>query len=125
MSGPDPRPASTRKRPRTKADREASERFKRAVLALDRGCVAHPDGKGCDGPPLRAHHCTSQQTLRNAGRHDLLWSAANGMALCESAHRRHHNRVEPIRLSLVPARCLAFAREHGFADVVSRYYAAG
>lgn len=122
MSGkPDPRPEKTGKRPRTDADRRAAEAFKRAVLALDRECLVHGDPAECD-EPLQAHHVIPQQTLRKAGRHDLLWDPANGMTVCYRAHRRDHSGHEKIPFMAIPTRCLRFAADHGFADVLAHRY---
>lgn len=136
MAGaPHPKPARREKAPRkplrtrpkpalTAAEREARLRFKTNVHALDGGaCVAHDDPADCDGD-LQAAHVISQQHLRKAGRHDLLWDPAGGFSACYRAHRRHDNRVEPLPVGRLPRRCVTFARSHGFGDILSRYYPA-
>lgn len=102
---------------------EARLDFKVAVLALDGGCLVHDDPADCYGD-VEAHHVTTQQQLRRAGRHDLLWDPRNGMAVCDRAHDRHHLGYQRIPLACVPTRCVEFAREHGFERVLDRYYAA-
>ncbi len=120
----DPRPARTRRRRLTAAEREAAERFKRTVLALDRGCVAETLG-GCEGPPFHAHHVIPQAKLRAADLADCLWLPQAGCCLCERHHRRLHNRTEPVPLRLIPARCVRFAEAHGFGDFLARFYPDG
>jgi hypothetical protein len=96
--------------------------FKVAVLAVDGCCLAHDDPADCDGD-VQVHHAVTQQQLRKAGLDRLVRDPRNGMAVCYRAHRRHHNRTEPIALARVPARCVLFAREHGLYDLLVRYYA--
>lgn len=103
-------------------DREARLDFKVAVLATDGRCIVHDDPADCDGD-FQAHHVVTKQQLRHAGRLDLLWDPRNGATVCETAHRRHTRGIQRIPLSRLPARCVAFALEHGFADVLARYYA--
>lgn len=122
MTVPDPRPASSKKRP---SDADERERFKTLVLALDGGrCCVHPYETDCEDG-LEAHHVVTQQQLRLAGRHDLLWDPRNGMTVCGKAHRRHTTAVLRIPASAIPERCLDFAREHGFdaVGILERYYA--
>jgi hypothetical protein len=116
---PDPRPASSRRQPSEAEEREA---FKRKVLALDGGCCVHDDEDECEGG-LEAHHVVTQQYLRAAGRHDLLWDPRNGMAVCNRAHSRHTTAIERIALGRLPSRCYDFAMRHGFERILSRHYA--
>jgi hypothetical protein len=116
----DPKPASSRKRP---SDAEERERFKRAVLAMDGGeCQAHAYPTDCEDG-IEAHHVITQQELRHAGRHDLLWDPRNGMTVCGLAHRRHTAAVQRIPRDRLPRRCLGFAVVHGFERIVDRFYA--
>lgn len=101
---------------------EARLDFKVAVLAVDQRCLVHDNPDDCSGD-LQAHHVITQQQLRKAGRDDLRWSPKNGMAICDRAHDRHHSAHERIPLARVPARCIAFAEQHGFDLVLARYYA--
>ena len=121
MSGSaDPKPASSRKPRRVpQAERDARLQFKRAVLTLDRECIAGPEE--CEGP-LRAHHVLSQQQLRHAGLADSTWLADVGACVCERHHRRHHSRVEPIPRRRLPMRCEHFAHRHGLGYILDRYY---
>jgi hypothetical protein len=121
---PDPKPARTRKRPRTASDREASLNFRIVVFAVDGGCIVHDDPADCDGD-FHAHHVVTQAQLRAAALFDQLWDANNGACVCETVHRRHHRGSERIRRDRLPARCIAFAREYGFDAVLDRYYPSG
>jgi hypothetical protein len=103
-------------------DREARLEFKVAVLATDGRCVVHNDPADCDGD-FQAHHVVTQQQLRKAGREDLMWDPSNGATTCELAHRRHHRAIQRIPLAKLPQRCIDFATEHGFLDILDRYYA--
>lgn len=117
----DPKPPSSKRRP---SDPDERTHFKIAVLNADAGeCLIHDDADNCEFP-LQAHHVVTQQQLRKAGRHDLLWDPANGMTICEGAHAKHTKASRRIPLSRVPARARRFAAEHGFAHVLARYYAA-
>lgn len=117
---PHPKPTSSRKQP---SDAEERERFKISVLTLDGGeCQAHRFATDCEGD-LEAHHVITQQELRHAGRHDLLWDPRNGMTVCELAHRRHTRGIQRIEAALVPARCRRFAADHGFDRLIDRFYA--
>lgn len=116
----DPKPASSRKRP---SDREERERFKRAVLILDGGeCQVHDYPTDCEDG-IEIHHVITQQELRHAGRHDLLWDPRNGMTVCGLAHRRHTQAIQRIKIARIPPRCIAFAIEYGFERLISRFYA--
>lgn len=106
----------------TTSEQEARIDFKIAVLATDRGCVVHEDESECEGD-VHAHHVVTQQQLRQAGREDLLWDPRNGATVCELAHRRHHRAIQRIPYDRLPERCIAFAREYGFDDVLTTYYA--
>lgn len=129
---PDPKAGKREKAPRkplrsrpkpaaTEAEREARLRFKTLVLALDAGCVFHDNPADCE-PPFQAHHVVTQQQLRAAGRDDLLWDPMNGATVCEKAHRRHTLAVERLPLACLPARCIEFAKKHGFEAVLDRFY---
>ena len=117
---PDPKPS----RARDTSDAEERLAFKVAVLSTDGRCIVHDDPADCDGP-LQAHHTITQQQLRRAGRSDLAWDPRNGATVCEKAHRRHTLAVERIPLDRLPARCVAFANEHGFDHVLRKVYATG
>ncbi len=122
MRDPDPKPVSSRKQP---SDAEERERFKRAVLVLDGGrCCVHEYETDCEDG-LEAHHVVTQQQLRLAGRHDLLWDPRNGMTVCGLVHRRHTQAIQRIPASAIPGRCTTFATHHGFdaAGIIERYYA--
>ena len=100
---------------------EARHEFKILVLALDRGCIAEADSP-CEGD-VQAHHVITQQQLRSEDLEDLLWDPANGAAVCERHHRRHHNRRESIFRDRLPARCVKFAVEFDLDQYLDRYYA--
>jgi hypothetical protein len=115
---PDPKP----ERAEPIDDPEVRLEFKVAVLATDGRCVLHDDPADCEGD-LQAHHVVTRQQLRHAGRRDLEWDPRNGATVCEDvAHRRHTLALERIPFSRLPRRCVAFAREYGFEDVLRRYY---
>lgn len=102
-------------------DRQARLAFKVTVLATDGRCLAHDDPAECEGD-FQAHHVVTRQQLRHAGREDLSWSPANGITLCEKAHRRHTRAIERFAYDRLPRRCIDFAREHGFLPVLDRFY---
>ncbi len=91
---------------------------------MDRGCVAATPMSECEGD-VQAHHVITQQQLRKLGLDVLLWDPANGAAVCERHHRRHHNRREPIAKLSLPKRCRDFCVRHGLTDVLDRYYWSG
>lgn len=97
--------------------------FRVAVLALDAGvCIAAGKfGEECEGE-LHAHHVITQQQLRQHGLYELLWDPANGAAVCETHHRRHHNRRQPILQALLPMRCILFAARNDLTWMIERYY---
>lgn len=106
----------------------ARYQFKVTVLALDRGCICGLGIAGlaslsqpCEGE-LRAHHVVYQKHLRGAGLDAVLWDPANGAAVCERHHRRHHAGYEPIPQGLLPQRCLDFAVEHDLDRLLDRFY---
>lgn len=122
---PDPRPESSKKRAPDSQERYNRSLFKERVFLLDdRECLAHDFATDCEGP-LQAHHVVTQQQLRAAGRHDLLWTSRNGMTVCELAHTRHTKAILRIPLDRVPDRAKAFAAEFGFEWILDRYYPAG
>lgn len=106
------------------------EDFKVAVLAMDQGCIAsRPPTVGetfspCDGE-VQAHHVITQQQLRKAGLDQYLWTPQNGASLCYRHHRRHHNRVEPVTIAMLPQRCRDFAAKHFLTPLLERYYVKG
>lgn len=104
-------------------ERDVRLNFKVRVVALDGRCILHPFADECEGD-LQAHHVVTQQQLRKADRHDLLWDPNNGATVCEKAHRRHTLAVERLPRYLLPSRCIEFARKHGFEGILSRYYPA-
>ena len=96
--------------------------FRVAVLAADGGCIAAGKfGDECEGE-VQAHHVITQQQLRHYGLDELLWDPANGAAVCELHHRRHHNRRQPLLLEFLPARCLVFAAKQELGWIIERYY---
>ncbi len=105
--------------------------FKTVVIALDQGCicgmwrgpVTRDASSPCEGE-LHAHHVITQQQLRKAGLDEYLWDAANGAAVCERHHRRHHNRNEPISEMALPRRCLDFIAALDLSYLLDRYYEA-
>lgn len=128
---------------RTKAetkrlDREASGNWKWRTTAL--GCRVCPAlGQVCEGMNVNAHHIIRQQVLKRyvaAVAHEqyldddaradlereLLWALPNGLAACERAHRRHHNRIQPIPLDVLPLGALAFAARLNLSYVIEREY---
>jgi hypothetical protein len=90
-------------------------------LAVDRGCLIHDDPMDCSGE-LQVHHVITQQQLRRAGRDDLLWDPANGISLCEKAHRQHHSGFRRVPRGVLPRRCLTFASTYEFDYLIERYY---
>lgn len=114
----DAKPESSKRRPSDAAERE---NFKIAVLSTDGRCLVHDYETDCEGP-LEAHHVVTQQQLRHAGRHDLLWSSRNGMTVCERAHTRHTKAILRIPRDRVPQRAVDFAAEYGFGWLLDRYY---
>jgi hypothetical protein len=75
----------------------------------------------CDGP-LQAMHVVPKQTLKRRGLRHLLWDPVNGIAGCYRIHRRHDLKVELIPRSLLPARCLEWARTHHVVDALERHW---
>lgn len=110
-----------RRPPATEDEREAMLQFKIKVHALDGRCVVHEFATDCEGD-FHAHHVISQQQLRHAGRDDLMWDWRNGATVCDLAHRRHHRAIQRIPMVKLPPRCIAFAAEHGFTDILNRFY---
>lgn len=103
------------------------------------GCnVCQYRGQECEGQ-LAGHHWLYEQFIRRyvsayAHEHalafkdedqmmlELIWAQANGGGLCERAHRRHHNRTEPITLDLVPLRAITFAASLGLGHRLEASY---
>lgn len=128
-----------RRRRANPADLAAGMEWNRRVTAL--GCqVCSVIGEECDGV-VQGHHVVYQQFISrwvDAHAHEndlaalekadllrrLLWDVRNGMGLCSRAHRRHHNRSQPIPLYLVPIGALAFAAEIGLAHRIEALYPA-
>lgn len=118
-------------------DREAQENFKRRGVAL--GCRVCPArGETCEGT-VQAHHLVRAQVIRRHVRtvafqadlskdetadlmRELMWASVNSLGVCERAHRRHHNRTEPIAFSLVPLAAVVWATKHGLAYAIEREY---
>lgn len=84
-------------------------------------CVAHDDPSECEGE-IRAHHVITQQALRNRGLDGFRWLVANGVPVCELAHRRHHSGHTRIRRDQLPSYAIAFAESHGLGWMIDRYY---
>lgn len=115
----DPKPPMSRRRT---SEPEEREHFKRAVLTLDNcECIVHEYPTDCEGD-LQAHHVITQQQLRDAGRHDLLWDPADGATVCELAHRRHHSGSLRISRERLPRRAVRFAEMHGLTYLLERFY---
>jgi hypothetical protein len=107
------------KRP-TVAEVEAREAFKLTVCAEP--CIGSDIPEHvCDGP-LQAMHVVPKQTLKRRGLRHLLWDPVNGIPGCYRIHRRHDLKVELIPRSLLPARCLEWARTNGVADALERHW---
>jgi hypothetical protein len=105
------------------------------------GCIVCPAlGQNCDGD-LHAHHWLYAQHLRayasaHAHEHflttaeelalecELVWHLDNGGGVCERAHRRHHNRSQPIPLALVPLKAITFAARLGLGYRLEEAYTA-
>ena len=103
------------------------------------GCnVCQYRGQECEGQ-LAGHHWLYEQHIRRyveGQAHelaldrateaqmmvDLIWAQQNGGGLCERAHRRHHNRVEPITFNLIPQRALFFAASLGLGHRLEAAY---
>ena len=120
---PRAKPIKARPKPkRSKVEEQASERWHAVTVA--RGCEVCPRrSEICDGS-IHAHHVITQQQLRRRGLAALLWDVDNGMGLCERAHRRHHNRAQPIERQLLREEHLRFADDHGLSNLIERYYPA-
>lgn len=105
---------------RSKEEVTASAVWKEAVIA--RGCeVCRARGEICEGA-LQAHHVVTQQALRSRGLAHLLWDVTNGLCVCYRAHRRHHNRAQPVERKLLRHENITFAERNGLVDLIERYY---
>jgi hypothetical protein len=101
---------------------DAAGVFKTAVCSEP--CIGtRVDGHVCDGP-LQAMHVVSKQTLRRRGLAHLVYDPVNGIAGCYLIHRRHDLCVEKIPRSLLPGRCVEWARAHGLLDDLLRHWPA-
>ncbi len=127
----------TRSKHRSLQDVGAAVAWHDAIVAM--GCEICPRlGEACEGA-VQAHHVLRSQFIRGwvaAEAHEqyltqaahadlereLLWDLRNGQAVCYRAHRRHHNRVQPIPLWLVPLDALRFAEQLGLAHRVEADY---
>lgn len=108
------------KKARSKAESTASAIWKEAIV--ERGCeVCRARGEVCEGL-LQAHHVVYQQHLRDRGLDHLLWDVANGLCVCYRAHRRQHNRTQPVERRLLRPENLAFAERNGCLDLIERFY---
>lgn len=93
-------------------------------MVVDRGCEVCPKRhEVCEGA-LQAHHVIFQKHLRDRGLDHLLWVIENGLCCCYKAHRRHHNRSQPIEREILRPENIAFANAHGLADLLDRFYPA-
>lgn len=67
---------------------------------------------GSYGQYLTQHHVVYQQHVRDAGGD--LWDVRNSLTLCDGmhgCHGRHHNRMRPVRLTVLPDVAFEFAVE--------------
>lgn len=133
MPGPDPKPVKRKKgKPKTDlATLAAAKEWHDKTVAF--GCRVCPTlGRECEGAVL-AHHVLRKQFIRGylddreqtapfgigIVREDLeralMWDLRNGMGVCYRAHRRHHNRIEPIPRNLVTKDAWTFAAELGLS----------
>lgn len=105
---------------RSKEEITAAAVWKEVVIA--RGCeVCRARGEVCEGA-LQAHHVVYQQHLRDRGLDHLLWDVTNGLCTCYTAHRRHHNRTQPIERKLLRRENISFAERNGLDDLIERFY---
>lgn len=116
-----------------------SMEWHRVTTAL--GCQVCPHlDQECDGV-VDAHHVLYAQFIRsyvesfahrnyldeaekNEMMQRLLWDLRDGMAVCYRAHRRHHNRTQPIPYRLIPASAIEFAVELGLGHRLDALYPA-
>lgn len=116
---------------------EASKEWRRRTTAL--GCRVCPNiEEQCRGIVV-GHHILRAQIIRryvSAVAHEqyldedahtdllreLMWALPNGLGICTRAHSRHHSRIQPIVLELIPLAAISFAADLGFAYVIEREY---
>jgi 5-methylcytosine-specific restriction endonuclease McrA len=86
-------------------------------------CAKCGRGNREGGGPLHLHHVVYEQhAIREGGER---FDVRNAMTLCNSCHRRHHLRTEPVHVVLVPDAAIAFAAEimgGGAYNYFQRYY---
>lgn len=78
----------------------------------------------CGSPAVHAHHVVYEQHVRRRGG-DVA-DERNLIGLCYDCHRRHHNRVAVLPLSVLPGEAVDFAHElmgDAATDYFRRYYA--
>jgi hypothetical protein len=95
-------------------------RFKQLVVELDGGCVMRFVHE-CDGE-LQACHVIPKQALKRRGWSDLIWLPESAFCGCERAHRRSDSGRERVPRSLLPARCIRFAKGLGLSHLIDRLY---
>jgi hypothetical protein len=116
---------------------EASKEWRRRTTAI--GCRVCPNiNEQCRGIVV-GHHILRAQVIRryasavaheqylDADAHadllrDLMWALPNGLGICTRAHSRHHSRIQPIALELIPLAAIRFAAGIGFGYVIEREY---
>lgn len=114
------------------ADANLQRRFWRAT-AVRGGCVmcrAFPvpaevrASRFVDLRAIQGHHVVYKHHLKHHGHAGRLWDCSNGIGLCRYHHARHHARVEPVPLTLIPAAAVEFAAELGLDWLLAREYVA-
>ncbi len=118
------KPGGTRSQSRAPGDYTpdtvAAGIFKEVVCS--ESCIgAQIPGHVCDGP-LQAMHVVPKATLKKRRLWHLMYDPSNGIPGCYEIHRRHDNKVELIPRSLLPARCIRWANEHGVLDALERHW---
>lgn len=89
-----------------------------------RRCPVSGVAEDLDDPDTRivAHHIVAQQHLNRIGLGHLLWDVANGLAVSERVHRRHHAGLERIERRFVPERAEEFAARLGLGWYLDKHY---
>lgn len=140
---PDPKPEPRKKhRQRDHRTAAAARAWHDQTVAL--GCqVCEHLGEECEGV-VDAHHVLRKQFIMDwVGEHvqafpaygdpdaramlerEVLWYPGNGMGVCYRAHRRHHNRVQPIQRLFVPTAAWKFAKRLGLTRRLEQDYPDG